>query len=377
MISSGMADVGYQYVNIDDCWANSAFLDKRQRDPQRAGAVRDAHGNIQPNRFFPDMKALTDYIHAKGLKAGIYTSPGPRTCGGFEGAYGHEAQDAKQFADWNFDFLKYDWCSYSHIAEGGDPNSTNIETCGHSAPSLAIYQYPYRLMGNLLKKQNRDIVFNLCQYGMGDVWKWGQEVGGHSWRTGDDLGFELSRVFEVALKNAAHREFSRPGSWNDPDYLQIGFIGDARTEGETRPCGMSLNEQYAFMSLWCMMAAPLFYSGDMERLDPFTLNVLCNPEVIEIDQDELGQSARVIPVDRRTFIMLKDMADGSKVVGLFNRGPVATRMRVAWADLGLQSTQRVRDVWHQQDLGIFGKTFEAGVPRRGGVVIRVWPKLSP
>jgi len=377
MISSGMADAGYQYVNIDDCWMNSAVVDKHQPDPERVGKPYDALGNILPNRFFPDMKAMTDYIHGQGLKAGIYISPGPRTCAGFTGAYGHEPQAARQFANWGFDFLKYDWCTYHYIAKGGDPNCTNCPDIepfiSHEAPNLAAHQRPYRLMGGLLQQQNRDIVFNLDHSGYGEIYKWGQSVGGHSWRTGNDLGLFLDKVFEVALKNAELREFSKPGGWNDPDYIQIGFIGDAHTTGQPRPCGMSLNEQYAFMSLWCMMAAPLFYSGDLERLEASTINVLCNPEMIEIDQDELGQCARVIPVDRRTFIMVKDLADGSQAVGLFNRGPVATRMRVAWADLGLSGPQRVRDVWRQRDLGVLGTVFESAVPRRGGVVIRVKP----
>ncbi|MCX7010835.1 MAG: putative Ig domain-containing protein, partial [Kiritimatiellaeota bacterium] len=219
MVSSGMADAGYQYVNIDDCWMNAKGLSKYQTDEKRVGPVRDANGNIVPNAYFPDMKALTDYVHSKGLKAGTYTSPGESTCAGFGGALGHEAQDAKQFAEWGFDFLKYDWCSYGRVAG--------------KKPDLATMQKPYRLMGDLLKQQNRDIVFNLCQYGMGDVWgdvwKWGAEVGGHCWRTAGDLGFELNRVFEVALKNAEHREWSKPGSWNDPDYIQIGMIGAQRS----------------------------------------------------------------------------------------------------------------------------------------------------
>ena len=376
MLASGMADVGYQYVNIDDCWENSAAGNKRLHDAQRLGSVRDASGRILPNRLFPDMKALTDYIHAKGLKAGIYTSPGPRTCGGFEGAYGHEAQDAQQFADWGFDFLKYDWCSYQFIAEGGDPKTGTIPAwCNwkKNKLELEIYQRPYRVMADLLKKQDRDIVFNLCQYGMGDVWKWGKELGGHCWRTGDDLGFELDHLFEVALRNADLGAFNGPGGWNDPDYIQIGRIGGAHGQGQPRPCGMTPNEQYAFMSLWCLLASPLIYSGDMNALDPFTLNVLCNPEVIEIDQDELGRCARVVPVDKDTFLMLKDLADGSKALGLFNRGLAATRMQVTWTDLGLPGAQRVRDLWRQQELGRFAKTFEAAVPRHGGVLIRVWP----
>jgi alpha-galactosidase len=359
MIASGMADVGYQYVNIDDCWMNAPGLGKQQPDPKRVGPTRDAQGNLVPNTYFSDMKALADYIHAKGLKAGLYTSPGALTCADFEGALGHEAQDAAQFAAWGFDFLKYDWCSYGKVAG--------------KKPDLATMQKPYRLMGDLLKQQNRDIVFNLCQYGMGEVWKWGAEVGGQSWRTGGDLGFELNRFFEVALRNAKYREYSKPGEWNDPDYIQIGYIGNARGSGGglPEPCSLTPMEQYSFMSLWALMAAPIFYSGDMSKLDPFTLNVLCNPEVIEIDQDELGQCGRVIGGDQPTFIMIKDMVDGSKAVGLFNLGLSPTRMQVAWADFGVQGSQRVRDVWRQQDLGVFEKSFEANVPPRGGVLIRV------
>ena len=362
MVSSGMADAGYQYVNIDDCWMNAKSLGKYQTEEKRVGPERDASGNIVPNAYFPNMKALTDYIHGKGLKAGTYTSPGESTCAGFGGALGHEAQDAKQFAEWGFDFLKYDWCSYSRVAG--------------KKPDLAAMQKPYRLMGDLLKQQNRDIVFNLCQYGMGDVWKWGAEVGGHCWRTAGDLGFELNRVFEVALKNAEHREWQKPGAWNDPDYIQIGMIGTQTRRGTfelAHPCPLTPSEQYAFMSLWCMSAAPLFYSGDMGQLDPFTLNVLCNPEVIEVDQDELGQCGRVVPVGKKTFLMVKDMADGSKAIGLFNRGVVPARVKAVWSELGLQGAQRVRDLWRQQDLGVFEQGFEAGVPRRGGVLIRVWP----
>ncbi len=165
MIKSGMADVGYQYVNIDDCWMNAP----KNNDPKRVGPLRDEKGNINTNTYFPDMKGLTDYIHNKGLKAGIYTSPGTLTCGGFTGAYQHEEQDARQFAAWGFDFLKYDWCSYGQII-GKDK-------------SLDAYQKPYRQMGKILKSLDRDIVFNLCQYGMGDVWKWGEEIGAQCWST--------------------------------------------------------------------------------------------------------------------------------------------------------------------------------------------------
>jgi len=369
LLSSGMADVGYSYVNIDDCWMNAP----RHKDGMRVGPGRDANGDLIPNQYFPDMKALTDYIHAKGLKAGTYISPGPLTCAGFTGSYQHEARDARRFADWGFDFLKYDWCSYGHIAEGGDPKATNIPTWGKGAPNLEAHMYPYRLMGRLLREQKRDIVFNLCQYGMANVWEWGEQVDAHCWRTAGDLGFELDRIFEVALKNAEHRAWSRPGAWNDPDYLQIGWVGDARGGGLPKPCPITPNEQYAYMSLWSLMAAPLFYSGDMTRLDDFTLNVLCNPEVIEINQDPIGQSASVSHLNEFAFIMAKDLEDGSKAVGLFNRGEFPARVTAPWAVLGVKGPMRARDVWRQQELGGFDGAFSAEVPRHGVVLVRLRP----
>ena len=352
MVSSGMADVGYQYVNIDDCWMNAP----KNEDPIRVGPLRDERGDILPNKHFPDMKALTAYIHAKGLKAGLYTSPGSLTCAGFSGSYQHEARDARQFAEWGFDFLKYDWCSYGTVAKGDD--------------SRVALEKPYALMGELLKQQKRDIVFNLCQYGMGNVWEWGAMVGGHCWRTAGDLGYELDRVFEVALANAEHRAWSRPGSWNDPDYIQIGSIGDARANGMPIACPLSPNEQYAFMSLWSLMAAPLFFSGDMGQLDPFTVGVLCNPEVIDIDQDPVGQSAEVAMITDETFLMVKSLEDGGKAVGLFNRGEFPARVAASWAVIGISGAHTVRDVWRQKDLGRYDAEFATTVPRHGVFFIR-------
>jgi alpha-galactosidase len=359
MLSSGMADVGYQYVNIDDCWMNAVADARHNRDPRRVGPLRDGRGQILPNAYFPDMQGLTDYIHARGLKAGIYTSPGPLTCAGFSGTYQHEAQDARQFAAWGFDFLKYDWCSYGTIAQGKHDRET--------------LQKPYRLMGGLLRQQDRDLVFNLCQYGMGDVWEWGAEVGGHSWRTAGDLGFELNRIFEVALKNAEHGRWSKPGAWNDPDYLQIGYVGSAHGMGLPKPCPLTPTEQYAFMSLWSLMASPLIYSGDMGRLDPLTLNVLCNPEVIAVDQDPLGKSAQVKPLDDDSFLMIKPLEDGTLAVGLCNRGEVPATLSARWSDLRLSGRQIVRDLWRQRDLGTFGGSFSAPVGRRGVLLVRISP----
>jgi alpha-galactosidase len=335
------------------------------------GPLRNSGGELIPNQHFPDMKALAEYIHGKGLKAGLYISPGPLTCGGFAGSYGHEAQDAKTFAAWGFDFLKYDWCSYGHIAEGGAPNATNVPPYGQRAPSLEAYQHPYVVMGDLLQQQNRDIVFNLCQYGMANVWEWGAAVGGHCWRTAGDLGFELDRIFDVALANAEHRAWSKPGAWNDPDYLQIGYVGNAQQMGEPRPCPLTPNEQYAYMSLWALMAAPLVYSGDMGKLDAFTLNVLCNPEVIELDQDPLGQSAATARLNDDTFLMIKDLEDGSKAVGLFNRGELPVEVSAPWAVVGVCGQQKVRDLWRQIDLGKFQESFKARVPRHGVVLVKV------
>lgn len=358
MVKTGMADVGYSYVNLDDCWMNASPDAKRKPDPARIGPFRDAAGNILPNRHFPDMRGLTDYIHGHGLKAGIYTSPGPMTCAGFSGSYEHEEQDAKQFAAWGFDFLKYDWCSYSKVV-GTD----------RSLPTLKL---PYQKMGDILKRLPRDVQFNLCQYGMGDVWNWGAEVGGQSWRTGGDLGGELNQIFPVALKNAQHRANSKPGAWNDPDYLQIGYIGLARTNAEPAPCPLTATEQYAFMSLWSLMASPLFYSGDMSRLDEFTLNVLCNPEVIEIDQDILGESARVVMLTPETFLMIKTLDDGSKAIGLCNSDEIARDISLTWDKAGIAGKQRVRDVWRHQDIGLFDASYSAKVPRHGVVLLRLY-----
>ncbi len=353
MVSSGMADVGYQYVNIDDCWMNA----KENKDRNRVGPLRDGNENMLPNRHFPNMRSLTNHIHDYGLKAGIYTSPGPYTCARFSGTYMHEEQDARRFADWGFDFLKYDWCSYGGIA----PRN----------PSVEDLMAPYAYMGDILKNLERDIVLNLCQYGMGDVWKWGSEVGGHSWRTGGDLGFELDKIFDVALKNVAIREYNKPGEWNDPDYIQIGWIGNARGMGEPKPCPISPNMQYSYMSLWSLMAAPLFYSGDMTQLDEFTLNVLCNPEVIAVNQDPLGECAEVIDQGDHAIIMVKNLVDGSKAVGMFNRSGNPDEITLYWKDMKITGPRAVRDLWRQKDIGSHDESFSALVPEKGVIMIRI------
>ncbi|HPC93296.1 MAG TPA: NPCBM/NEW2 domain-containing protein [Sedimentisphaerales bacterium] len=353
MISSGMADYGYSYVNIDDCW-----MKRRGDEP-----YRDAKGAILPNAKFPDIKGMVDHIHSKGLKAGLYTGPGPWTCAGYVASYEHERVDAEKFAERGFDFLKHDWCSYSEVAGGTD---------------LEHLKRPYQLMGDILKSLDRDIILNLCQYGMGNVWTWGGEVGGHCWRTTGDLGLEqgglLPGFYRIGLSNARHFEYARPGQWNDPDYILIGHIGNAYQHDEPpKPTPLTPSEQYSYMSMWCLMAAPLFYSGDMRYLDEFTLNVLCNAEVIDVDQDPLGIQARPLVQDDETLIMAKAMADGSLAVGLFNLAELPREMSVDWPLLGLSGKRLVRDLWRQKDLGTYDSRFAANVSRHGVALVRLIP----
>lgn len=357
MIASGMADFGYAYVNIDDCW----MVHPNSPDPILGGPPRDEQGAVRPNGKFPDMKSLTDYIHARGLKAGIYISPGPLTCGGYVGSYQHEEIDARKFAEWGFDFLKYDWCSYGRVA----PAKTRED-----------FMRPYALMGGILSLLDRDIVFNLCQYGMDSVWEWGEKVGGHCWRTTGDLGLEggqLSRgIYQVGLKNASLWEYAGPGHWNDPDYLLIGWVGDARTGGEGRPTTLTPNEQYSHMSMWCLMAAPLIFSGDMTKLDDFTLNILCNREVIAVDQDPLGKQARIARRNEDELILIKPLADGSRALGLFNLSEFPREISVTWEELGVSPAQRVRDLWPQTDLGVFETGISRRIARHGVLLVRLW-----
>ena len=371
MIASGMADFGYQYVNCDDCWARQPGLTNAEvGDP-----VRATDGQILPNARFPDMKGMVDYIHAKGLKAGIYTSPGPKTCAGFEGTWQHEAQDAQTFAGWGFDFLKYDWCSYQRVFKSGDSRLTNADST-ETPGKVAEYEFPYEYMSQQLQKLNRDVVFNLCQYGLGDVWKWGGDVG-NCWRTTGDLGAardtKLPGFYSIGFSNAKHWEYARPGGWNDPDYILIGWIG-ANHGKDFKKTTLTPNEQYSYMSMWSLMASPLIFSGDMTKLDPFTLNVLCNSEVIAVDQDPLGKQAKILRQTDSEFVMVKELEDGSKAIGLFNLNEQSAKLTVSWAELAISGKQQVRDLWRQKDLGKFKREFEAEVPRHGVMMIRLSSK---
>lgn len=360
MVSSGMADFGYSYVSIDDCWMMKPGSD----DPLLNGAERDAAGAIRANGRFPNMKALTDYIHSKGLKAGTYTSPGPLTCAKFTGSYQHEEIDARKFAEWGFDFLKYDWCSYSKIVPG---------------QTLEDFTKAYKLMGDAVRNLDRDVLFNLCQYGRQDVWKWGATVGGHSWRTTGDLGVQkdthLPGFYTIGFKNAQHYGYAGPGRWNDPDYILIGRIGNTRRRDDPpKATPLTPDEQYSYMSMWSLMASPLFFSGAMDALDPFTVNVLCNSEVIDIDQDPLGKQGKIVRETADEFVLAKPMEDGSLALGLFNLTTSPKEMSVSWEDLGITGQRRVRDAWRQKDLAPARDQYRATVNPHGVALVRLFPK---
>ncbi len=357
MVNSGMMDHGYMYVNIDDCWS----VKPGSTDSTLLGEPRDKRGMINSNRRFPDMTALTDYIHAKGLKAGIYTSPGRLTCAGHVAAYGHEELDVARYVEWGYDFLKYDWCSYSDIAR---------------TDTLPDLQKPYILISSILKKQNRDIVLNLCQYGMGDVWKWGRQAGGQSWRTAGDLGGSFEGIgtalfrdgFDVYSRDSLHL-YAGPGGWNDPDYLLLGYLSNWK--GQTVPTPLTPNEQYTQVSLWSIVAAPLIFSGDITRMDDFTLRLLTNDEIIEVDQDPMGKPGYRISKDGDLEVWKRPLEDGSIAVGLFNRGEKAAMVTASWSQLGVSGKQKLRDLWRQKDLGSFSDKFTSEVGRHGVVMLRM------
>jgi alpha-galactosidase len=349
MVSSGLINHGWTYINIDDFWQ----VHRDSRDPSLQGPQRDAHGRILPNPRFPDMKGLAEYVHDKGLKIGLYSSPGPWTCGGCVGSYQHEQLDARQYADWGFDYLKYDWCSYDSIA----PN--------RSLPEL---QKPYRVMRRALDQVPRDILFSFCQYGMGNVWEWGAELGGNSWRTTGDITDTWGSMSGIGFNQAGHEKFAGPGHFNDPDMLVVGKVGWGPALHPTR---LTPNEQFTHISLWCLVSAPLLIGCDMTQLDDFTRGLLGNDEVLEVDQDPLGRQASRVAKDGPFEVWAKEMEDGSKAVGLFNRGLEEAKVSVNWSALGLHGPQIVRDLWRQADIGKFDGEFSAPVARHGVVLVRV------
>ena len=366
MVASGLINHGWTYINIDDYWETH----RSSTDPTLQGPHRDDSGKIVPNPRFPDMKGLAEYVHGKGLKIGLYSSPGPWTCGGCVASYKHEVQDAQSYADWGFDYLKYDWCSYGEIAAGLNPNDPNSRAAGRGTPSLAVCQLPYKVMRAALDQQKRDILFSFCQYGMANVWEWGDEVGGNSWRTTGDINDSWKSMAGIGFKQNGHEKFAGPGHFNDPDMLVVGKVGWGPS---LHPSHLTPNEQYTHISLWCLLDSPLLIGCDMTQLDDFTLGLLSNDEVLEVNQDPLGHQASRVAQDGDVEVWAKDMEDGSKAVGLFNRGYTEASVSAKWSDLGLAGKQIVRDLWRQKDVGSFADAYTATVPRHGVVLVRVSP----
>lgn len=339
LVRSGLADRGYQYVNIDDAWEGE----------------RDEDGVLQPNEKFPDMRTLADYVNSKGLKLGIYSSPGPYTCAGYPGSYQHEVVDARTWAEWGIDLVKYDWCSYGGIARD------------QSLPEL---KKPYLVMREALDRCGRDIVYSLCQYGLGNVSEWGVEVGGNYWRTTGDITDSWSSMAGIGFGQSGLEPHAGPGHWNDPDMLVVGKVGWGPSLRETK---LSPNEQVTHITLWSMLAAPLLIGCDLTQLDELTLAVLTNPEVLEVDQDPLGVQAKRIAQVQQTEVWMRPLADGSKAVAFFNRGRRVAEVGVRWVELGLVGEQPVRDLWARTDLGVFDGGLRTEVPRHGAVLIKVGP----
>jgi alpha-galactosidase len=329
---------GWAYINIDDGWE---------------AENRAADGKIVANSKFPDMKGLTDYVHSLGLRMGIYSSPGPRTCGGFLGSWQHEDQDAQTYGDWGIDYLKYDWCSYSDIVP---------------KPDMAGLKKPYEVMRGSLDKVHRDIMYSLCQYGWGDVWNWGAQIGGNSWRTTGDIEDTWQSMSGIGFRQVAAAPHAQPGHFNDPDMLVVGKVGWGPSLHNTR---LTYDEQYTHISLWSLLSSPLLIGCDMGHLDEFTLSLLTNDEVIGIDQDALGKGASQYVKKDDYQVWVKDLKDGGKAIGLFNTSDKYQTISLDKNDPAISAYTKFRDVWQQKYIITTGKTLTAKVAPHGVLLVRV------
>jgi alpha-galactosidase len=348
MVSTGMRDIGYQYINIDDFWQL---------------VERDDEGNIQINKEkFPyGIKAVADYVHSRGLKLGIYSDAADLTCGGVAGSYGFEEQDAKAFADWGIDLLKYDYC--------GAPVEKDSAVLRYAAMSKA------------LGKTDRSIVYSVCEWGRREPWTWAASLGGHYWRTTWDIrnAWNLSRydaghnsVMQILDLNAPLADYAGPGRWNDPDMLIVGIYTNEWAEVNMEGIEGCNDEEFkTHMSLWCLMAAPLLCGNDIRNMNKATREILLNQEIIAINQDQLGKQAKRVRDDGDTEIFIKPMADKSWVIGLLNRSENDTKISVSWKELGLSGKWKVRDIWIHKDIGEFADNYTAEVPSHGCTVIRI------
>jgi alpha-galactosidase len=333
--SNGMKDAGYQYVVIDDCWQTS----------------RDAAGNIvaDPAKFPSGIKALADYVHSKGLKFGIYTDAGTKTCAGRPGSMGHEYQDAQQYANWGVDYLKEDWCN---------------TLPGQSSESS------YALMRNALAATGRPIVFSICEWGSTKPWLWAGSVG-NMWRSTPDIQdcwsckkpWGGNGVMEIIDQLAPIYSYAGPGHWNDPDMLEVGNGG------------MTTEEYRSHFSLWAMLSAPLLAGNDLEKMSADTREILLNKEVIAVDQDTLGLQARRVKKTGDLEVWSKQLSDGGRAVLLLNRGAKAETITADWTDLGYPNSlsASVHDLWAKKDLGKKAGSFGAEVASHGVVMVRLEP----
>jgi alpha-galactosidase len=330
MVATGLRDAGYRYVNIDDGWQGR----------------RGADGALHPNARFPDMKALADYIHARGLKLGLYSSPGPRTCAGYEGSYGHVAQDARTFAAWGVDYLKYDLCSGEWFYADADG-----------------VKRVYAEMGRALRATGRPIIYSLCEYGRFDVAVWGRSVGGHLWRTTGDITDDYATMADIGFARNPRFPHDGPGGWNDPDMLEVGNGG------------MSDDEYRTHLTLWAMQAAPLVMGHDLRRTSPAAQAMLTNRGVIAIDQDALGRQGHAVRKQGEVDVWRKDLAGGAVALALFNRGTAAAALSVDPRDAGMTRVAAVRDLWKGAPVapGTSGFT----VPPHGVVLLRVEGAAAP
>ena len=334
MVSSGMRDAGYIYLVIDDCW---------QID-------RDAQGNIlpDPQRFPSGMKTLADYIHSKGLKFGLYSDAGTLTCQKRPGSRGYEFQDARQYAAWEVDYLKYDWCA------SGTQN----------APAA------YSIMRDALVKAGRPIVFSICEWGTAKPWLWGKGIG-NLWRTTGDIQdcWDCKRewggmgVVHILDLQDGLESYAGPGHWNDPDMLEVGNGG------------MTVTEYRAHFSLWCLLASPLMAGNDLRSMTPEIKEILTNREVIAVDQAPLGAQGRRVKRAGDREVWSRQLADGGRAVVLFNRGPNAQEISVSWTDIGYPPhlSAKIRDLWAGKDVGKLTGKFSAEVPSHGVVMVTIKP----
>lgn len=348
MVSSGLADHGWSYVNIDDFWERNPV--SAEKNKAFAGPPRDKDGRILANAHFKDMRALADFVHSRGLKIGLYSSPGPFTCGKCAGSLGHEEQDARTYAEWGFDYLKYDWCSCQAVADDVDGR-----------------MLPFMLMGSALHAQNRDIVYS---FNSGRVKfcpsRWARCTGANSWRVSGDI-FDTWTSITAAIDISRNLYFyAEPGAWNDPDMLCVGPV----RYNNFNPSRLSPNEQYTHISMWAMMAAPLMIGCDMTKLDGLTYSLLSNDEVIDIDQDPLGKAAGCIDAGEGWEIWARPLADGSIAVAMVNMAQEERQVTFDMEKAGILCKWRVRDCWRQEDIGVFSGDYSASVPGHATQLVR-------